>query len=952
MPPIAPRHKELSAEGLEEIGLHTVCDREPIHLSGAIQPHGYLLVLDPNTLTLQAASANLLARVGEAALGAPLSRVLGPDLPPSLRLAPAPASTPSEIMPDRQRLPALGRSEYFVVSHRRGPWWIMEIEEAPGEAALADNEYIAALFAAGRGLAEADSVEALCETAAREIRRISGFDRVMIYRFDPDAHGQVVAEAREETLEPFLGLHYPATDIPRQARLLYLRNWIRVIPDVRYQPSPLLGAPGFVAANQIDLSHAALRSVSAYHLQYLDNMGVRATMTASLICDNQLWGMISCHHHAPKRVEHLRRLGYEMFAQQLSARLRTAQAADFRQRTQDLGRLSAQVVAAMAAGENAAQGAASVGEALLGMAEAQGAVVGVEGRLAVVGAAPPVEALEPLIDYLALRAGAGPHPFVTEAIAAEPDLPPGLDLGEGAPTGAMYLPLQGREKSFLLWLRAERAANVRWAGRNEVVPDQTLEPLQPRASFAEWVEMVKGRSAPWRPEEIAVALELGQSMPEVLAHRAQNRLMRLALHDPLTGLPNRMQLMEKLEAALRAGLSGPGPHCVAVFYIDLDGFKAVNDTMSHAAGDALLREIGRRLSKLLRPGDTVARMGGDEFVVLAPGVGAHEANGIGRRIAEACRAPLTLEGRTASFVSASIGVAIAEDGAAAGEALSQADAAMYHAKRSGKDQVAIYDAGQRLSHDARRTEYVELRDAIAAGQIVPFFQPVFGFDPAGAPQLHGFEALARWRHPERGLIPPARFIALAEEYELIGDLGRSILRQSLRHLAAWPDPRLVLAVNVATSQLLSEGFAEGVLDDLRELGLSPERLNLEITESQMMQSPEKSLAALHHLGQAGVEVGIDDFGTGFSSLAYVRNLPAAVLKIDRTFVSGLPDSVKDRAVVKAVIELAHELGMRTVAEGVETPEQLECLRREGSDYVQGYFLGRPQAPEDISFSAA
>ena len=319
-------------------------------------------------------------------------------------------------------------------------------------------------YAVTKALYDADSVERLCEVAVKEIRGLSGFDRVMIYRFDADAHGCVVAEARAADAEPFLGLNYPATDIPRQARVLYLRNWIRVIPDVDYRADPLLALPETGGADRIDLSMAVLRSVSPYHLKYLQNMGVAATLTISIVIDSQLWGLIACHHDAPRRVGHLERLAYEALGQQLAVRLKAAELAGVHSRVQTLSRISAQVITAMASADNTAQGAASAKESLLAMVDADGVVLEIEGERISAGEALSSPCLDALLPWLVGRGGAGPQPWRTESLAAESGLPIAPGECPATAAGLMYLPLPGHARNFIAWFRGERAQTVRWAG--------------------------------------------------------------------------------------------------------------------------------------------------------------------------------------------------------------------------------------------------------------------------------------------------------------------------------------------------------------------------------------------------------------------------------------------------------------------------------------------------------
>ena len=945
----------LSAEDLVLDWPHNACDHEPIHLSGAIQPLGFLLVVDSVSLVIAAASKNVPS--GSDRLSGPLGTTLGDFLGVEIAeafLTMRPTNNPHDSLPLRISLPsgqARGRL-YDMLPHRSGAFTILEFEEGLEVDSATSARFFQQQREAVKKLLTLDGLEAISQLSVQEVRKLTGYDRVMIYRFEPEGHGQVIAEACAPDAEPFLGLQYPATDIPRQARSLYMRNWIRVIADVDYDPVPIAALAGSVAADRLDLSMSVMRSISPVHLQYLRNMGVCGTMTISLIIDNQLWGLIACHHGAPKRIDHMERLACEALGQLVSVRIRAAESADGHAYVQKLGRLAAQVISAMAASENPSVGAAAASAPLLGMTAADGAIVEVDGLRASVGVLPSPDFIELLVPRLAELAGAGPRPLATDALAAllvrSGDI---YDWHRTTACGALFLPMPGRVQGFVLWLRGERAQTVRWAGRREALPDEHdvdgLLRLRPRTSFAEWIQEVRGRSLPWRRGEIAAATELAQAMPEVLQHRAQNRLVRLALHDSLTGLPNRVQLHDQLTTLL----DGPAPDLVGggrsggqdvgILFIDIDGFKAVNDTQGHQIGDELLVLVARGITSLVRPQDTAARMGGDEFVVLLPNIDAFAAARIAQRIADEFKRSVVLDGQVRAGISLSIGVAVVPVGTTPGDALGRADTAMYHAKRTGRDRVAIYDDALGTTATRQQLADDELRDAIKAGQITVHYQPIFRLASNECRVLEGFEALARWRHPTRGFVAPDEFIPLAEEVGLIHALGYTVMTQALHQLQAWPNRRLTIAVNVSVRQLLRPGFAKEVLSRLVELGIEPARLCLEVTESQVMEQPKVALAILAEFTAANVRIAIDDFGTGFSSMAYLRNLPATQLKIDRLFVSGLPHNSKDVAVVAATIQLAHSLGMDTVAEGVENTEQLATLCKLGSDFAQGYLLGKP-----------
>jgi diguanylate cyclase (GGDEF)-like protein len=966
--------QELTPAGLTALGARNECDREPIERSGAIQPHGFLLALDPTDQRIMAASANLAEWTGcapELALDQGLETVLGVDL---AALVGALAMQPDidEINPVPISLPAQDdgrRLEHFeMVLHRGHPWLMLEVEPA---FVLSDQGLIGFYQTLGRTmdrLHEVDEVAALCRLAVHDLRELTGYDRVMVYRFDADAHGSVIAEEHAPAQEPYLGLHYPAGDIPRQARILYFRNRLRLIANVDYRPVPLLVAPSLAGPEALDLSLSVLRSVSPVHLDYLRNMGVAATMTVSLVIDDRLWGLLACHHGTPKRISARIRMASEMIGQLLALQIRAAETREQHAYEARLARLVAQTVAAMAAGESLPAGARGAPEALLGMLGADGAVVQVGGERAVLGETPSAPTIDRLIPRIAALALVQAPPLVTAALSAALE-----NGGAGEPdlarlaAGAVYLPVGHRDGDFILWLRREQSETVRWAGAvdaegRRAAPDATGQ-LTPRGSFDEWRETVRGRSRSWHPAEIAAARELAQALPELLLHRAQHRLLRLAMHDPLTGLPNRALLLERMRETQEADTP------MAAIFVDLDRFKEINDTYGHQAGDTLLIEAAHRLQAAVRPGDTVARLGGDEFVVLVQGLGVPEqAAAVAGRIVQGFQAPFALGPQIQCRVTASVGVTIPRGPAEPVEILHQADTALYRAKRAGRDRVAIYDPDWSVLGAPTEGLESEIRRAIAEGELVVHFQPVFDLagpvgaspradrDPPGqVPEgcrLRGVEALVRWQHPKRGLLGADALIPVAEETGLIEGIWDFVLGETLRQLACWQHPDLQGAVNVSAGQLGHPEFVARTLERLAQAGIAPTRLCIEVTETQVMERPEQAAAVLAELTQAGIVIAIDDFGIGFSSLAYARNLPAGILKIDRSFVAGLPDNPRDLALVSSAVRLAHELKMIAVGEGVETQAQLDCLRELGCDSVQGYLLGRPAAADRLDALAA
>ncbi|HZN12776.1 MAG TPA: EAL domain-containing protein [Acidimicrobiales bacterium] len=425
---------------------------------------------------------------------------------------------------------------------------------------------------------------------------------------------------------------------------------------------------------------------------------------------------------------------------------------------------------------------------------------------------------------------------------------------------------------------------------------------------------------------------------------AEAALAHQATHDVLTGLPNRILLKDRLTQALeRTRRNGTK---VAVLFLDVDRLKVINDSRGHSTGDELLQAISSRLTDAMRSGDTLARFGGDEFVIVTEGISP--ANGpdvVARRIAAALVPPINLGGTDVS-VSVSIGVTIAGPGDDAESLLRDADAAMYRAKDGGGGQSVVFDAAMRVAASGRLDAEHSLRLAMERSEFQVHYQPIVGLTDG---RVIGFEALVRWCHPESGVVLPADFIPLTEETGLVVALGASVLREACHQLAEWhhSDERfagLSMSVNLSARQLLIPELRDVVRDALRHSGISPALLCLEITESVLLADVESSTRALHSLKALGIRVAVDDFGTGYSSLTYLKRFPIDALKIDRTFVDGLGDVVRereDRAIVAAVIDVAHAFGLTTIAEGAETEQQVVALRALGCENAQGYYWGEP-----------
>lgn len=451
-------------------------------------------------------------------------------------------------------------------------------------------------------------------------------------------------------------------------------------------------------------------------------------------------------------------------------------------------------------------------------------------------------------------------------------------------------------------------------------------------------------AAKWRNER-ALRAHIG-SLEKAVTDRTQGleaankQLRHLATHDALTSLPNRVLLDDRLSQAIvhaqRAG------ETFAVCVLDLDRFKLINDSLGHRAGDEVLKQVARRLTGAVRKVDTVARLGGDEFVLLLSQVRTQiEAEHVAQKVLEALHASVQV-GELELHTSASIGIAFyPADGISMEMLYAHADAAMYCAKQRGGSGVEFYAANMNLATEERMRFEGDLHRALKMKQFELHYQPKYD---ASTKRIHSVEALIRWRHPERGLVPPDEFIPLAEESGLIIPIGEWVLREACRQIRTWQDrglPRLRVAVNISPLQFRRLDLVDTVAGALNDAGVEAQYLEVELTETAVMTNPEESVEILERMSRMGVIVSVDDFGTGYSSMSYLRRFPIDKLKIDRSFITNVMTSADDASIVQAIISLAHGLRLKVVAEGIETAEQVDFLRQLGCDQYQGFFFSRP-----------
>jgi diguanylate cyclase (GGDEF)-like protein len=631
------------------------CAQEPIHTPGSIQAHGALFGFDRESRELILVSENageFLSLSVEEMLGRTVEEFIGSEALSALRSA-ATGANPARIR--------VGDLELDAVVHRDGPITFVELE--PG-AEVDELAAASAVYGAANRITAGGERDELLPLVAREFRELTGFDRVMVYNFHPDGHGEVVAEDRADDMEPYLGLHFPASDIPAQARRLYLTKLSRAIISTSRPPVGLLALPG-VVPTAVDLSVTELRSVSPFHLQFMRNMGQASTVSFSLIHRGELIGMITCAHRSERRLPYLLRRSLEVLGNQVALQLGAMRdveglAVEVRRRELRaalLGRMvgSDDLAATLLAGEPTA----------LDLVAADAAAIRLDGDLRRTHDAPDPTVLDEVT-----RGGA----FESSSLAADnPELArllPGF-------AGALVVPI-GQDGDYLAFFRREVLQSVRWLG--DLAESNRATPFSPRVSFSAWTESVTGTSLPWL-DSARAAGEFALGLESALARRHETRLAKLALRDPLTSLPNRRFLQEELDRILGRGSE------ISLLFVDLDDFKRINDSYGHDAGDTVLLEVAQRLIAQVRSQDRVARLGGDEFVIVCENMTPPAAERVAARVIASLREPIAVRDESTA-VTASCGIVGGWPGVTAAELIEGADAAMYRAKAAGRDRVS------------------------------------------------------------------------------------------------------------------------------------------------------------------------------------------------------------------------------------------------------------------------
>ncbi len=909
------------------------CDREPIHIPSSIQPQGMLLAARRSDFVVLYTSEN-----STELLGVPPAKILGQTL--QQILGQEAVSSIVEAMGNEQYFPTniltftfpirLG-TRFDVFTHQNGDLLYVELELARKERHW--DILSTQIEKAIRELRRPNTLAGLCHVIPRLIRRLTSYDRVMVYRFDGDGHGEVIAEEKDASMEPFLFLHYPASDIPAQARKLFLLQRLITIADVGYTPVRVVGHPDLANGEPLDMTYCGLRSVSPIHIEYLQNMGVGASLGISLIHNNKLWGMVLCHHRTSKTPPAEVRALCDLLGQLISMLLGTTlQAEESSARITKNSLLDALDVA-IEGNESISAAVAEDVAGCLALVGATGALVRLGSQLRLIGETPD------LVDSAALmysiRSKMNEGVSWSDNVGA---LFPEFARLSSVASGALMIQVINEPNDGVLWFRGEVSRTVNWGGKPDVIKEiaEGSMRMSPRKSFASWKQVQHGCSLPWLPGEIEAARGVQRIITRSLLQRTEAQLAQLSRYDPLTNLPNRRVFLDRLMVWQNMAIES----AASLLFLDLDDFKTVNDSLGHIVGDELLRQVGERLSSFAEDKRLIARLGGDEFVIFCEDMGIEEAESFAEKIVLGFKEPFVIDGMPFR-TTMSIGVAPVSgvDTKDRTDPLRAADSAMYSAKQSGGNRVCVVE--ERHHEKVLRQLHLEqgLFHAVERGELLLEYQPQFACDTR---QLLGLEALVRWRHPVYGLISPGEFIPLAEKSGQIVPIGNWVLQQATRQLHYWRehfDRKLTISVNVSAQQVFRSDFEQTIMDALASAEIPNSALCLEVTESMLLQ--DKAVVHLERVRLRGVRISVDDFGTGYSTLAYLQRLPIDEIKIDKSLLDDVGTEIRKAALYGAIVHMAHTIDATVIAEGVETELQWGCLQGLLCDGAQGFVLSKP-----------
>jgi chemotaxis family two-component system sensor kinase Cph1 len=900
------------------------CKTAELQFIDRVQSFGALVAVDKRTKCICACSANTEEFTGkrpDELLGQDWRALFQADQLPTLFMA---ADIGGQHFPHIQRAELNGR-DAMLASHSVGDRTLVEIEAYRAEP---EQFEFAGRIGYLHALAETATAEDAAGVLMNSLAQILQFDRVMLYKFLPDWHGEVIAERLKAGLHGYLGLRFPASDLPANARRLYMVNYQRLIADVNAD-TPTVATTDH---KRIDLTYSQLRSVHPVHIQYLKNMGVEASFSVSVVAAGKLWGLVACHHLTPKNLSLAIRQRCEEAARITGLHMSGLGALRLAERRAGFRESFAEILGALKS-ENGTKRAmvhqlAKIRDIFL----ARGILAHLDDEDFHAGVIPDDISLSALRNWLENydRSSVAASRTISPALATHPAL-------VRFASGTLYIPLSGQD--YLLLMRPEQVESVNWAGKPQGLSgaaDDSAD-LSPRASFQTWSEQVKGASEPWEDVEV----EAGQRFREMLIGYLETlQLASAALRDPLTGLANRLMFERALQEAIKLAIKNDS--MAAVIIMDLDNFKLVNDTLGHSAGDELLIEVGKRVTGLLRARDVVARLGGDEFGIVQFDVKeTADADRTAERVLLEMRRPFLLKGQSIE-IGASIGYSMCPIHAIEhGELVEDADLALYQAKRAGRNTFKSFTSGMLSDNVHRESARQELIDAMRGQAMSLVYQPIVS---SKEKILRSFEAFARWEHPEKGTLAARDFLPLIEHSHLTAQFAEWGIREVLQQAKLWTRNALPLApvsLNLSARQFFSLDLA-GLCSTLsREYDIGLEWLRFDLEETALQVDLPRAAQKIFGLSQLGVLTNVDHFGQGLVPLNRLVDVKINKLKMAGTHFEGGKNLKKNDALIAIIREVGRVLHVPIVATQIDSETMERRATTAGIEYLQGYHICRP-----------
>lgn len=900
------------------------CKTDQLHLIDEIQSYGAMMVIDKRSNLIVAASENIHKFTGkqlESILGQPWSLILTPNLVGSMFIA-----DPTEAANGVVQSTIIGEQALEVINHTNDNYCIVELEPGKDHIQALDFSQRCSFI---KALAKTDIPQESAELLMEKVAAIIGFDRVLLYKFLPDWHGEVIAEKLKPGVEGFLGLRFPEGDVPANARRLFTVNLQRLIADVNQTTTKVITHDPTV---QLDMTFAQLRAIHPVHIKYLQNLGVPASFSLSIVCDGKLWGLMACHHLSPKVLTISERQSCEELTRITAMHMSNLIAGE-KEKARYQYRVSiSEIRGALIAQTQGKQALSARISKIKSTFNANGVWQHIDGDDFFSGNVPDKTSLIQLKNWLAQ--------LDRQKISYRFQIPPSLANNPALvkfASGLIYLPLN--PKDFIVIFRQEMIENVNWAGKPQSIDNEagSVAALTPRSSFQKWSQQVTGQCEPWQDVDIEAAEKLQE---ELIDYLERSNIEYMALRDNLTGLANRLSFERKMEASIRQSIEENS--MFAVFMIDLDNFKPVNDTMGHAAGDELLIQVSDRLQSLVRDNDMVARLGGDEFAIILSNVtGTEHIDLIANRVLAEMKRTFEI-GTSNVQIGASIGVSLCPiDAASQEELLHEADLALYDVKKAGRNGFKRFESAMLEGQEASMLIKKQLDDAFELNQFEFYFQPIIH---AKSGKLESFEAFCVWQHPEKGALPAREFKDLIETHQLANKWAEWGLEALFKQYHQWQGAGygvVPIAFNLSPKQFLNFDICGLCEKYAKQFDVDTTWLRIDLDEQTLAMNSRRSKEKVSQLHEYGILVNIDHFGQGMVSLTLLTNLKLNHLKINCERFHFDEATHEGNAQLEIFKSISSVLSLPIIATRVGDENSCKLATEKGLTLLQGNGLSKP-----------